>query len=75
MVFHTNALVWNTIHHVLGVALPDTLQRLPGDHMNMPGLGVHGRRRPLGHLDDFINQLPGDGLGEIASDAGASFDE
>jgi hypothetical protein len=74
--FHRKVtLVGNAFHHVFGIALAYALQRLPGDHMHIPGLGVHRRGRPLGHLDDVVNQVARDGFRQITSDAGAGFDE
>src|SRR5690606_37275647 len=56
----------------LGVALTDPLQRLAGHHVQVPGLGVVGRRRPRGDRDDLGDQLPRHRVGAIPADAAAA---
>ncbi len=46
-------------NHLLHVAAAHLFQRRPGQDMDMPGLGVHRGRRPLGHLDDLLDGRPG----------------
>src|SRR5438552_3586496 len=48
--------------HLLHVAAAHVLQRLAGQHMDMPGLGVHRRRRAFGDLQDFLDHRPRHGL-------------
>src|SRR6202011_3950977 len=41
--------------HLFHVPPADLLQRLSRQDMDMPGLGVHGRRRALGDRDDLLD--------------------
>jgi hypothetical protein len=48
--------------HLLHVATAHLFQRLAGQDVDMPGLGVHRRRRALGDLDDVLDDGAGDRL-------------
>ena len=41
--------------HLLHVAAADLFQRFAGQHMDVPGLRVHRRRRTLGAFDDRLD--------------------
>ena len=43
--------------HSFGVALPDRLERRPGDHVEVPRLRVHRGRRTFRDLDDLGQEL------------------
>jgi hypothetical protein len=40
------------------ISPPDLFQRRDGQHMDMPGLGVHRRWRALGDPDDLLDHGP-----------------
>ena len=48
--------------HLFHVTPPHPLQRLAGQHVDMPGLGVHRRRRAFCNLQDFLDHRPRHGL-------------
>jgi hypothetical protein len=53
------ALRLGAADHLLHVTPPDPLQRLSGQDVDMPGLGVHRGRRAFCHVDDFLDHGPG----------------
>src|ERR1044072_1985072 len=48
--------------HLLHVAAAHLLERLTGQDMDMPGLGIHRRPRTLGDVDDFLDDGAGNRL-------------
>src|ERR1700679_3485713 len=59
-------------HHPLGVAGADPIERFTGDDKEIPGLGVHRRRRAYRQTDDFLNQRSGHWIGFVTADAPAT---
>ena len=62
-------------HVALGVAGADAVQRLAGDDVEIPGLGVHRRRRAHRQADDFLDQRLRHRIGLVAADAPATEDD
>ena len=57
--------------HLFHVAAAHALQRLAGQDMDIPRLGVHGGWRALGGLDDLFDHRPRHGLVREATHAAA----
>jgi hypothetical protein len=62
-------------HHPLRVAGTDPIQRLAGDDVEIPRLGVHRRRGAHRQADDLLDQRPGDRIGLVAANAPAAQDD
>src|SRR6185503_5118618 len=62
-------------HHPLRVAGTDPIQRFAGDDVEIPRLGVHGRRGTHRQADDFTDQRPGHRIGFVAADAPETEDD
>jgi hypothetical protein len=61
-----------TIRSVLPAA--DPIQRFAGDDVEIPGLGVHRRRRAHRQTDDFLDKRLGYWIGFVTADAPATED-
>ena len=61
--------------HAFGVAFADQLKWRAGEHMEVPWLGVHGRRCPLGQINDFDHELFGNRLVEVSACAASRPDQ
>src|SRR5882762_11033403 len=59
-------------HHPLGIAGADPIQRFAGDNVEIPGLGVHRRRRAHRQTNDFRNERLGYWIRFVTADTPAT---
>jgi len=69
------AAIGHSRQNILRVSLADPVERLAGDDMEMPRLGVHRAGRTHSEREDFLDQFARNRLVQIAADAAPSEDD